>query len=103
VEHRDVRATFKLLVGGLFHLVWTLAIAALAGWRWGWIAALAVMVALPLAGFVAIHVTERWAEATAQARRFFLRTRRRAELDELRARQTDLARRLHALWEEVRV
>jgi glycerol-3-phosphate O-acyltransferase/dihydroxyacetone phosphate acyltransferase len=103
VEHRDVRATFKLLVGGLFHLAWTIAIAAVVGWRWGWIAGLSTLVALPLAGFVAIHVTERWAEAVAQARRFFLRTRRRAELDELRARQADLARRLHALWEEVRV
>jgi 1-acyl-sn-glycerol-3-phosphate acyltransferase len=103
VEDRDVRATFKLLAGGLFHLLWTIAIAILIGWRFGWIAALCALVVLPLAGFVAIHVTERWAEVLAQARRFFLRARRRAELDELRARQADLALRLHALWEEVRV
>jgi 1-acyl-sn-glycerol-3-phosphate acyltransferase len=103
VEDRDVRATFKLLAGGIFHLLWTFAAAAVAGWRFGWIAALATLAALPLAGFVAIHVTERWTETTAQARRFFLRARRRAELDELRARQAELARRLHALWEEVRV
>ncbi|HSU14626.1 lysophospholipid acyltransferase family protein [Longimicrobium sp.] len=103
VEYRDVRATFKLLVGGLFHLLWTIAVATVVGWRFGWVAGLCTLFALPLAGFVALRVTEGWAEATAQARRFFLRTRRRAELDELRARQADLARRLHTLWEEVRV
>lgn len=103
VEDRDVRATFKLLAGGVFHLLWTVAIAVVAGWRFGWIAALCALIVLPLAGVVAVHVTERWARAMAEARRFFLRARRRAELDELRARQADLARRLHALWEEVRV
>lgn len=103
VDDRDVRATFKLLAGGLLHLLWTIAIAAVVGWRFGWIAASCAVIGLPLAGFVAIHVTERWAAATAQARRFFLRARRRAELDELRERQAELARRLHALWEEVRV
>ncbi|HEX6751415.1 MAG TPA: 1-acyl-sn-glycerol-3-phosphate acyltransferase [Longimicrobium sp.] len=102
-ELRDVRATFKLLVGGILHLLWTVAIAAVVGWRFGWIAALATLVALPLAGFVAIRVTERWAAATAEARRFFLRARRREEIAELRTRQAELARRLHALWEQVRV
>jgi glycerol-3-phosphate O-acyltransferase / dihydroxyacetone phosphate acyltransferase len=103
VEDRDVRATFKLLAGGLFHLLWTVAIAVAAGVRWGWVAVLGAMIVLPLAGLVAIHVTERWARAVGEARRFFLRARRRAELAELRERQAELARRLHALWEEVRV
>jgi 1-acyl-sn-glycerol-3-phosphate acyltransferase len=103
VEDRDVRATFKLLAGGIFHLLWTIAIACVVGWRFGWFAALCALVALPLAGFVAVRVVERWERAKGEWRRFFLRARRRAEIDELRARQSDLARRLHALWEEVRV
>jgi 1-acyl-sn-glycerol-3-phosphate acyltransferase len=101
VQHEDVRATFKVLVGGLLHLVWTILIAVAVGWRFGLGAALCVLVALPLVGFVAIHVVERWTRATGEARRFFLRARRRTELEELRVRQRELARRLHALWEEV--
>ncbi|HKP77403.1 MAG TPA: hypothetical protein VJT67_17870, partial [Longimicrobiaceae bacterium] len=101
VQDEDVRATFKVLVGGVSHLVWTLAIATLVGWRWGLLPALCVLVGLPLVGIVTVHVAERWARATGEARRFFLRARRRTELDELRTRQHELARRLHALWEEV--
>ena len=101
VEHEDVRATFKVLVGGVLHIVWTLAIAGLVGWRFGLGPAMCVLVALPLLGFVAMHVAEQWTRGVAEARRFFLRTRRREELRDLRARQRDLARKLHALWEEV--
>ncbi|HVG44879.1 MAG TPA: lysophospholipid acyltransferase family protein [Longimicrobium sp.] len=101
VQHEDVRATFKVLVGGVLHIVWTLAIAGLVGWRFGLGAALCVLVALPLVGFVTMHVVEQWQRAVAEARRFFLRARRRDELRELRARQRELAGKLHALWEEV--
>jgi 1-acyl-sn-glycerol-3-phosphate acyltransferase len=101
VQDEDVRATFKVLVGGVLHLLWTVAIAGLVGWRWGAAAGACVLLGLPLVGIVAVHVVERWARATGEARRFFLRTRRRAELAELRERQHELARRLHALWEEV--
>jgi glycerol-3-phosphate O-acyltransferase/dihydroxyacetone phosphate acyltransferase len=102
VKDEDVRATFKVLVGGLLHLLWTIAIAAAVGWRFGLGAALCVLVALPLIGIVAIHVAERWRGALGEARRFFLRTRRRAEIQALRTRQRELAGRLHALWEAVR-
>jgi glycerol-3-phosphate O-acyltransferase / dihydroxyacetone phosphate acyltransferase len=102
VKDQDVRATFKVLVGGVLHILWTLAIVGIVGWRFGLGAALCTLVGLPLAGFVAIHVTEGWQRAVAEARRFFLRTRRRDELRELRTRQGELARKLHALWEEVR-
>lgn len=103
VKDDDVRATFKMLFGGLLHLAWTLAIAGLVGWRFGWMAGLLVMIGLPLLGYVTVHVAERWRVATGEARRFFLRTRRPAMLDELRQRQHELAVRLHGLWEEVRV
>jgi 1-acyl-sn-glycerol-3-phosphate acyltransferase len=98
----DVRATFKLLVGAGLHLAWTLLIAGLIWWRFGWLAGVGALVALPLAGMVALRVVERWTQAVADARRFFMRTRRPELLGELRERQRGIARRLHALWEEVR-
>ncbi|HET7463130.1 MAG TPA: 1-acyl-sn-glycerol-3-phosphate acyltransferase [Longimicrobium sp.] len=103
VKDDDVRATFKILFGGVLHLAWTLAIAVIVGLRWGWTAALLVMVGVPLLGYVTVHVAERWRDATGEARRFFLRTRRPAMLDELRQRQHELAVRLHELWRELRV
>lgn len=102
VKDEDVRATFKVLVGGLLHIVWTAAITGIVGWRFGWFAAICVLVGLPLAGFVTMHVAERWKSATAEARRFFLRARRRRELAKLRTRQRELAVHLHELWEQVR-
>jgi glycerol-3-phosphate O-acyltransferase / dihydroxyacetone phosphate acyltransferase len=102
VKDEDVRATFKVLVGFVLHLLWTLAIAGLVGWRFGLGPALLVLLALPLVGVVTVHVVEQWTGAAAQARRFFLRARRREEILELRTRQRELAQRLHALWEEVR-
>ncbi|HEU4558318.1 MAG TPA: lysophospholipid acyltransferase family protein [Longimicrobium sp.] len=103
VKHEDVRATFKMLAGGLIHLLWTLALATAAGLRFGFWVGVLVAVGLPLLGYVAVHVAERWRGATGEARRFFLRTRRPALLNELREEQHQLARRLHHLWEEMRV
>ena len=100
---RDVRGTFKLLVGALVHVLWTVAVVVLVGRRFGLLPALAALVALPLVGLVTVHVLEGWARAVAEARRFLLRTRRRETLAELRRRQRALAERLHALWEEVRI
>lgn len=103
VRDEDVRATFKLLFGGLVHVAWTLAIALFVGLRFNAWAGVLTGIALPLLGYVAVHVVERWERTMGEARRFFLRTRRAGTLDELRERQHRLALRLHALWEEVRV
>jgi glycerol-3-phosphate O-acyltransferase / dihydroxyacetone phosphate acyltransferase len=98
----DTRATHKLLGGGVLHLLWTAAIAA-AGWRWvGAGAGIAAAAGLPAAGVVAVHVLDRWERAVAEGRRFFLRSRRRAELAEVRARQAELAGRLDALRRALR-
>lgn len=98
----DMLATTKLLVGSVIHLVWIAALAALAGWRFGIVAGLAALLVLPAIGLVTLHVRDRWQRATGEARRFILRARRRQTLEELRARQRELARRLNALWEETR-
>ena len=99
----DVRATFKLLVGVAALLAWTLALVIVAGLLGGLAGAAAALVGLPLVAYVTLHVAERWRRAVGEARRFLLRTRKRETLDELRLRQRELAARLHALWEEVRV
>lgn len=102
VKHDDVRATFKMLAGGMIHLLWTLAISTVVGLRFGLWAGVLVALGLPLLGYVTVHVAERWRDATGEARRFFLRTRRPDLLDELRERQHELALRLHELWQQVR-
>jgi 1-acyl-sn-glycerol-3-phosphate acyltransferase len=98
----DVRATSKVLMGGILHLAWTAGLAVLAGWRWGAWAGAGALLALPMIGVVTLRVRDRWRRATGEARRFVLRARRGDAVEELRARQRDLAGRLHALWEEVR-
>jgi hypothetical protein len=98
----DMQATTKLLIGGVLHIVWIAVLAALVGWRFGASAGLAALVALPVVGIVTLHVRDRWTAATGEARRFLLRARRRAAIDELRARQRALAVRLQLLWEETR-
>jgi glycerol-3-phosphate O-acyltransferase / dihydroxyacetone phosphate acyltransferase len=99
----DVRGTFKLLVGAVAMILWTVAIVVFTGRRYGLLPALTLLVALPVLGITALRVVERWRGAVGEARRFLLRTRRRETLAELRARQRRLAERLHTLWEEVRV
>jgi hypothetical protein len=96
-----VRATTKLLVGGILHVLWTIgaAIAAdrLLGGRWG----AATLLLLPIIGIVTLSVLDRWSATVAEARRFLLRARRRETLAELRARQHALALRLRDLHERV--
>ncbi len=100
-EH-DVRATFKLLVGAVAHLAWTVLLAVAAGLWLGWAWGLAALLALPVLGLLTVAVRNRWDEATDDARRFFLLRRRRADLlPELRARQHAIAERLQALRSEV--
>jgi glycerol-3-phosphate O-acyltransferase/dihydroxyacetone phosphate acyltransferase len=98
---KDVRASYKLLIGGLLHALWIVALAVIAGVLAGPAAAVAVLVVLPLVGLTTLRVMERWAATAAQARRFFVRATRRRTLAELRQRQRELARRLRDLYEGV--
>ncbi|MET0395565.1 MAG: 1-acyl-sn-glycerol-3-phosphate acyltransferase [Longimicrobiaceae bacterium] len=102
-EH-DVRATYKLLVGAVCHLVWVLLLAAVTGILIGWEAGMAALLVLPALGLLTVAVRNRWDEATDDARRFFLLRRRRADLlPELRQRQHAIAERLEALRSEAAV
>ncbi|HET6764160.1 MAG TPA: 1-acyl-sn-glycerol-3-phosphate acyltransferase [Longimicrobiaceae bacterium] len=98
---KDVRATYKVLVGGLLHLLWIALLAIAAGIAAGPWAAAAALIGLPLVGLTTLRVIERWAVTTAQARRFLLRATRRRTLAELRERQRLLGLRLRDLYEGV--
>lgn len=98
---RDVSATFKLLVGGALNLAWVALLAVGAGIAWGWEAAAAVLVGLPLLGLLTLSVRSRWENAVEDARRFLLLRRSGDRLATLRARQRALAERLEALRVEL--
>ncbi|HEU0013986.1 MAG TPA: 1-acyl-sn-glycerol-3-phosphate acyltransferase [Longimicrobium sp.] len=99
---RDVRATYKALTGIALHTLWTLVLAGVAGWWWGWRAGLAALVVLPALAWVTVTVVDMWRRARGEARRFLVRTRRAEALAELRERQRALAQRLNEVWEGVR-
>jgi 1-acyl-sn-glycerol-3-phosphate acyltransferase len=100
----DVRATSKFLVGALVFLVWTVALAVVAGVvvgraggaGWGLVAAAVTLVAAPALALHTLRTAEGWDAARRDARRF-LRLRGRGEqVTELRARQRGLAERVAA-------
>jgi len=97
----DVRATYKLLGGALFYLLWVLLLAMVAlaagGPRW----ALAAIVGLPSLALVTLAVRERWGDARAELMRF-LKLGRRADLrGRLLSRRHSLGRALENLREEL--
>ena len=93
----DVRATYKLLVGLVLHLVWVLLLAGGAGAAWEWGAGVAALLLLPLLGAVTLAVQSRREEAAEDARRFLRLRLHPDRLAALRARQRSLAERLEAL------
>jgi glycerol-3-phosphate O-acyltransferase / dihydroxyacetone phosphate acyltransferase len=96
---RDVRSTYKLIVGVvLFTLWWALLIAA-AWWWQGWIAAAGVAVGLPLLGVLTLELQERWGSAIDDAYRFVVHRTRPRTVAQLAERQRTLAARLHRLYD----
>ena len=84
-DEGDQVATLKLLGGLLAHPLWAGFLAALAGWRWGWPAALVPPTAL-LGGLLSLPALERAGE-DLQAIRGFLRRRDPAVPELLDARR----------------
>lgn len=93
----DVRATYKLLAGAAVHGAWTALLAVIVGLSLGTLAGVAVLLLLPAFGLTALALADRWRRAHGEARRFFVRARRRELVEELRRRQTALAARMEAL------
>jgi len=88
-DEQDVTATIKLLAGAVAFPLWTLLLAAGAGWRLGWGGVVLVFLAALLA-FLSLPLGERLAE-DLQAVRGFLRRRDAAVPHLLEARRRLLA------------
>ncbi|MGI8619909.1 MAG: lysophospholipid acyltransferase family protein [Gemmatimonadaceae bacterium] len=88
------RATFKLVAGAALFLVWIGLIAMLVWAFAGWLTGVAALVLLPVLAIATLVLLEKSRDAWADARRFVLLRSRAKALDDLRARQRDLAQRL---------
>ncbi len=95
----DSLSTYKALGGGAIFLVWMVLLAIfigmIAGAGWAFVA----MLALPVLAFATLAITERWADAWSDIRRFFLLRRRDDLLEALRETQRALAHRLEDVRE----
>ena len=91
------RASVKLVAGTALFLLWIALLTAVAWIGAGWLAGIAALLLLPLLALATLALLEKADDAWSDARRFFLLRSRAGALDDLRARQTDLARRLYAL------
>jgi 1-acyl-sn-glycerol-3-phosphate acyltransferase len=91
------RATVKLVAGAGLFLAWIGILTAFVWVALGWKSGVTALVLLPALALGTLALLERSTEAWGELRRFFLLRSRAEALDDLRARQTDLARRLYAL------
>ncbi len=102
VAHRsapspDTEATYKLLVGIVAHVSWTLLVSlGVAAWL-NASAGFATALILPVLGWAAVRFRERWSAAWATARQYLVRERREGLMDALRREQRELAARLGEL------
>lgn len=98
---RDIHATVQILAGMVIFPLWTALLCVLAGLRYGWPAAVAVLVALPPLGVLALVYARRartnFADASA-----FVRTSPRAGLRAALLREREqLAEEILALAHEL--
>ena len=91
------RASVKLVTGTALFLLWIGLLTAVVWIGAGWLAGLVALMLLPVLALATLALLEKAGDAWSDARRFFLLRSRAETLDDLRARQADLARRLHAL------
>ena len=96
----DTISTYKAMYGTAIFIGWWILLMVAGGIFWGGRGALAAAVVAPAAGLGTLALHDRWRDAWGQARRFFLRRRRAELVAGLRARQTELAARLDALWKD---
>lgn len=96
-EGDDSIPTFRVMYGGVVFFVWFVLLAALAGWQWGWLAAIVTFIALPAIAFVAMAVGESRRFVWLSIRRYLVLRRHPERVAALRQRQHALAQRLKDL------
>jgi glycerol-3-phosphate O-acyltransferase/dihydroxyacetone phosphate acyltransferase len=94
---REVRSTWKLLIGIVLYLIWLIALVWFISANLGLVAALASIVLIPSVAIAGLHVRENWRSTWDDVRRFFLLRSRGDLIAKLREEQRDLAVRLEAL------
>ncbi len=95
----DLRATYKIFGSMVFHsLTWLLVVAA-AGWLWGWGAALAALVLVPVCGAVALRLYLRGALFWDRARAFLLLRGGRRRVAELLRQRSEAVAAIESLVE----
>ena len=94
---RDVRSTWKLLIGIVLYLVWLVALLWFIGATLGWVAALASALLIPGVAMAGLHVRENWHSTWDDVRRFVLLRSRADLVGKLRDEQKSLASRLDQL------
>ncbi|MFN2565966.1 MAG: 1-acyl-sn-glycerol-3-phosphate acyltransferase [Gemmatimonadaceae bacterium] len=105
VSRPSARSTARLLYGLIIFAIWIALLAAAAARAGGAVAGLVALLVLPIWSLAALRARDHWYEWRAQVRHFFLRRARATTLQELRARQRELAARLKAVrdaFEETR-
>lgn len=93
----DIRATWKLMLGAVIYVVWTVVVALVTGVAADWWIALLVLLLLPVIGMVGLLVREEWRSTRHDARRWLLQRSRPGLIAALRSEQDDLAVRLDRL------
>ena len=94
---RDVRSTWKLLIGIVLYATWLIALVWFLGSTFGWVAALASVVLIPGVAIAGLHIRENWRSTLDDVRKFFLLRTREDLIGKLREEQQALAERLDAL------
>jgi len=94
---RDVRATHKLLGGGVVMGAWIIALSLVAAVVWGMVGALVVLVCLPVLGMITVWLRDWWGASWRQVHRFVVLRRQPVFRDELRAEQRAIAEALESI------
>ncbi|HVO30581.1 MAG TPA: 1-acyl-sn-glycerol-3-phosphate acyltransferase [bacterium] len=96
-EEADQPASYKLMAGFVIYPVWWLLLAAVAFLLRGAEIAAGVLVLAPISAWVALRWMEQGFTLGEQARSWFLRGRRAALLEEMRAQRAEIAAGIGAL------
>jgi hypothetical protein len=96
-EGPDSVSTVRVLSVSFLCILWTVLVAGVAGWLFGWAWGVGAFVLLPSAGIGAAIVAERRRLRWLAVRRFFVRHLHRRRLARMRERQAMIAAHLNEL------